>query len=72
MCHHRLVLVSWTIGTNTFKATDLPRSTSRNSINSASDAVPSINKVKLKFIPDLELVLGMTYELNCWLEESTS
>ena len=65
MCHYRLVLVSWTIGTNTLKVTDLQRNVSINLINFSSDVVPSIRKVKLKFFLDSEPALEMTYELNC-------
>ena len=60
-----LVLVSWTIGTNTLRVTNLQKIMSRNSMNSSSDAVPSIRKVKLKFFLDSELTLEMIYELNC-------
>jgi len=38
---------------------------SRNLMDSSSDAVPSIRKVKLKFFLDSEPALEMTYELNC-------
>ena len=54
MCHHHLVLVSWTIGISTYKATNLQRRMSRNSKNFSSDAVPYIGKVKLKFFLNSE------------------
>jgi len=60
----RLVFISWSIDTNTLKITNLQMSMSRNSMNSSSDAVPSIRKVKLKFL-NLEPALEMTYKLNC-------
>jgi len=58
------VLVSWTIDTNTLKATNLSRSMSRNSMNLSSDAVLPIRKEKLNFFLDSESTLEMTYELN--------
>ena len=36
----------------------------KNSINSSSDAIPSIRKEKLKLFLDSQLALEMTYELN--------
>ena len=65
MCHHHLMLVSWTIGTNTLKTTNLLRSMWRNLMNFSSDAVLFIRKGKLKFFLDSERILKMTYELNC-------
>ena len=59
------MLISWTIGTNTLKETNLQKSMSRNLMNFSSDAVLSIKKVKLKFFLDFEPALRMTYELNC-------
>jgi len=50
---------------NILRVTNLQRSMSRNSMNSSSDVVLSIRKVKLKFFLDSEPVLEMTYELNC-------
>ena len=47
------------------QVTNLQKSMSRNSMNSLLEAVPFIEKVKLKFFPDLEPVLGMIYEVNC-------
>ena len=44
--------------------TNLQKSMPRNSMNSSSDAVPSIRKVNLKFFLDSEPALKMTYELN--------
>jgi len=58
------MLVSWTIGTNILRVTNLQRSMSKNSMNFSSDAVPSIMKEKLKFFLDSEPALEMTYELN--------
>jgi len=46
------------------RVTNLQRSMSRNSMNSSSDAVPSIRKVKFKFFLDSEPVLEMPHELN--------
>jgi len=43
------MLVSWIIGTNILKATNLQRSMSKISMNSSSDVIPSIKKVKLIF-----------------------
>ena len=49
---------------NTLKATNLQRSMLRNSMNSLSDAISSIIKVKFKFFLDLEYALDMNYERN--------
>ena len=65
MCHYHLVLVSWTIGTNILRVTNLQRSMSKNLVNFSSDAVPFIRKEKLNFFLDSEPTLEMTYELNC-------
>jgi len=61
------MLVSWTIGTNILRVTNLQRSMSRNSMNFSLDVVPSIRKVKLKFFLDSESALEMIYKLNWWL-----
>ena len=42
--------------------TNLQRSMSRNLMNSSSDVVPSIGKVKLKFFLDSESALEITFE----------
>jgi len=55
--------------TNSPKALSLSRTTWPNLTSSSFIAVPSAQKVALKFFFDLGLILEKTYEQNYWLEK---
>jgi len=71
MCRHRLVLVSWTSGTNILRATNQHRSM-WSLMSSSLDAMSLALKDNLKSCLGLESDLGKTYEPNFWLVKSPS
>ena len=63
ICRQYLVLVSWTIGTNTKQG----NKSVKERVEKFDEFLIRCNtlKGKLKFFLDSELALEMTYELNC-------